>query len=91
MSDEIITLIAEIDAETEEKLDIFGTVESVGQREFFAAAQAGFKAEFKITVWASDYDGQAIVEFNNKRYGVYRTYLLSDGHIELYLTSKVGV
>lgn len=91
MSDEIITLIAEIDAETEEKLDIFGTVESVGQREFFAAAQAGFKAEFKITVWTSDYDGQTIVEFNNKRYGVYRTYLLSDGHIELYLTSKVGV
>lgn len=91
MSDEIITLIAEIDAETEEKLDIFGTVESVGQREFFAAAQAGFKAEFKITVWVSDYDGQAIVEFNNKRYGVYRTYLLNDGHIELYLTSKVGV
>ena len=62
MSDEIITLIAEIDAETEEKLDIFGTVESVGQREFFAAAQAGFKAEFKITVWVSDYDGQANIK-----------------------------
>lgn len=91
MGDEIITLIAEVDAETEERLDIFGTVESVGQKEFFAAAQVGFKADFKATVWKSDYDGQAIVELNNERYSVYRTYRLNDGHIELYLSSKVGV
>ena len=91
MGDEIITLIAEVDAETEERFDVFGTVESVGQKEFFAAAQQDFKADFKITVWKSDYDGQAIAELNGARYSVYRTYLLKDGHIELYLASKVGV
>lgn len=91
MGDEILTLIAEVDAENEERLDVFGTVESVGQKEFFAAAQSGFKAEHKITVWQSDYDGQSIVELNNERYSVYRTFRLKDGHIELYLASKVGV
>lgn len=91
MNDEIITLIDEIDAETEERLDVFATIWGIGQKEFFAAAQEGFKPDFKITIWQSDYDGQAIVELNNRRYSVYRTYPLTDGHIELYLTSKVGV
>ena len=91
MSDEIVTLVAEIDAETEEKLEVFATVEGIGQKEFFAAAQAGFKAEFKISVWRSDYDGQSLVEYGGQRYSVYRTYPRPDDHIELYLTSKVGV
>ena len=91
MNDEIVTLICEIDAETEERQEVFAKAESIGQKEFFAAAQTGFKAEFKMTVWQSDYEGQNIVELNNQRYSVYRTYLRSDEHIELYLTSKVGV
>lgn len=91
MNDEIITLISEIDAETEERQEAFATVEGIGQKEFFAASQAGFKAEYKITIWQSDYDGQNIVEFDSQRYSVYRKYPRADGKIELYLTSKIGV
>lgn len=91
MGDGIVTLIIAVDEGNEERQEVFATVESVGQKEFFAAAQTGFKAEYKITVWQSDYEGQNIVELNNQRYSVYRTYLRNDEHIELYLTSKVGV
>lgn len=91
MNDEIVTLVCEIDAEIEETQEVFATVEGIGQQEFFAAAQAGFKAEYKITVWQSDYEGQNIVEFNNQRYSVYRKYPRSDEKIELYLSTKIGV
>ena len=45
MRDDIITLVWPLDAAQEEKTDVFATIGSVGQREFFSAAQSGFKAE----------------------------------------------
>ena len=49
MYDDIVILVHEIDDETTEEKEVFATVESVGQNEFFSAAQAGLKAEFKIS------------------------------------------
>lgn len=91
MHDEIVTLIAEINEVAEEKFDVFATIGGIGQKEFFAASQTGLKPDFKITIWQSDYEGQTIVEMNNMRYSVYRTYPLRGGRIELYLTSRIGV
>lgn len=91
MNDEIVTLIWPLDEEAEEKTEAFAEVESISQSEFFAAAQNGYKAQYKISIWDSDYSKQPLVEIGGVRYSVYRTYRRADGKIELYLTDKIGV
>lgn len=91
MADEIIILVHELDEVQTEEKEVFATIESVGQNEFFAAAQAGLKAEFKITMWQSDYSGEQIVMLDGRSYSVYRTFYRRDGKIELYLGQKIGV
>lgn len=91
----IVTLIASIDDETEERTEILATRESAGQKEFFAAAQSGFRAECKLTVRYEEYEGQEFAELllhgRKKRLYIYRTYDRDDGKTELYLTGKAGV
>lgn len=91
MYDDIVILVHEIDDETTEEKEVFATVESVGQNEFFSAAQAGLKSEFKISLWIDDYDGEAYVKINGRNYDIYRTYIRRDGKIELYCDKKIGV
>lgn len=91
MFDDIVTLIWPIDAEREEKNDVFARVESISQAEFFAGAQAGLKPEYKISLRADDYSGQPLVIARGKRYSVYRTYTRTDQKTELYVSDKAGV
>lgn len=91
MRDDIITLVWPLSGGKEDKTDVFGRIESVGQSEFFAAAQNGLKPQYKVTLWEHDYDGQTIVIVSGKRYSVYRTYIRPDQKIELYLDGKIGV
>ena len=95
INDCIVTLIAGIDARTEERKDVLATLESVGQKEFFAAEQAGLKAECKISIWQSEYEGQEMAEVclhgRRQRLYIYRTYDRNDEKVELYLTRKAGV
>ena len=90
-----VTLVAVGDDDTEELTEVFATCESAGQKEFFSAAQSGFKAECKLTLWREEYEGQEFVELffhgGKKRLYVYRTYDREDGKTELYLTGKAGV
>lgn len=91
MYDDIVILVHEIDDETTEEKEVFATVESVGQNEFFSTAQAGLKAEFKISLWIDDYDNEVYVKINGRNYDIYRTYMRRDGKIELYCGKKIGV
>lgn len=91
MVDNIITLVWPLESGGEEKTDVFAEIGSVGQKEFFAAAQMGFKAEMKLEVRVDDYDGQPAAIVKNKRYSIYRTYIREDQMIELYLSDKIGV
>lgn len=91
MFDDIVILVCELDEEHTEEKEVFATVESVGQGEFFAAAQTGLKAEFKIVVWIDDYDGEVWVKIQNRNYDIYRTYMRKHGKIELYCGKKIGV
>lgn len=91
MFDDIVILACEVDEENTEEREVFATVESVGQNEFFAAAQTGLKAEFKITVWIDDYDSDTRIKIKNRCYDIYRTYVRKDGKIELYCGQKAGV
>lgn len=91
MFDDVITLIHELEDEKTEEREVFATVESAAQSEFFAAAQEGMKAEYKASVWQSDYDGETCAKIDGRLYDVYRTFRRRDGKIELHLKEKAGV
>ena len=91
MFDDIVTLVWPTEGKDEETTDVFAQIESISQKEFFAGAETGLKPEYKVSVWADDYDGQPIVVIRGKRYPVYRTYMRQDQKIELYLSDKAGV
>lgn len=70
---------------------VYCATSSIGQREFSASMQAGLKAERTIIIDHDEYDGQKEVEYNRKKYSVYRTFVRDDGNIELYCEVRIGV
>ena len=76
--------------ETWTKFEIFGIVESVTMSEFYQAGMQGFKPEYRVLVWMSEYSGQELLEYNETIYRIYRTYRRDDGRIELYVTERKG-
>lgn len=69
---------------------VYCATSSIGQREFSASMQAGLKAERTIIIDHDEYDGQKEVEYNRKKYSVYRTFVRDDGNIELYCEVRTG-
>ena len=76
--------------ETRTETDVFALVESVTMSEFYQAGMQGFKPEFRMLVWMSEYNDQEILEYKGKVYDVYRTYMRNDGRIELYVNIRKG-
>lgn len=85
-------IIDELLQEIEETLPelVYCATSSIGQREFSASMQAGLKAERTIIIDHDEYDGQKEVEYNRKKYSVYRTFVRDDGNIELYCEVRTG-
>lgn len=56
--------------------EVFAEVMSASQNEFYKARQNGLAPElvFKLTDYG-DYDGQKIIEYDDKRWRVIRTYI----------------
>lgn len=77
--------------ETETIKSVFAQVNSINQNEWFRAGNLGLKPSYKITMYSFEYSGEEEVEYNNVRYGVYRTYQINQDLIELYLEQKAGV
>ena len=75
---------------TETKTDVFATVYSVSQTEFFRAGQEGLKPAAVYAVRSMEYDGQDEIEANSVRYSIYRTFVRSDGRTELYVNRRKG-
>lgn len=68
---------------------IFCDISSIYASEFYKAAQAGIRPNFKITTWAENYSGQPIAEVDGKRYALIRTFL-HDDVIELTAEERIG-
>lgn len=64
------------DTITETKRSVFAEVRSVGYREFYEAKNAGINPEiiFVLSDW-NEYDGEKVIEWDNRRYRVVRTYV----------------
>ncbi len=75
---------------SEVRRDVYCSVSSVSQSEWAAAGQNGFKAAYKLTIWADEYGGAAAAILDGLRYGIYRTYRKNGDELELYLERKVG-
>ena len=72
------------------KREVFCKVDSVTRAEFFDAGRQGLNPEYRITMFAGDYNGEAVVGYKGRTYSVYRTYLAKTDIIELYVERKGG-
>lgn len=98
MLHDVITLVAQsitkdtygIEVITESKRTVFAEVESISQSEFFAAADTELNPEYRFRIFFGDYKDEEILEYQEKRYAIYRTYRSGD-YMELYTERKVGV
>lgn len=76
--------------ETLTERQVFCDVSSVTASEFFEGGRNGLNPEFRMTIFAGDYQGETMLEFNGKTYAIYRTYLARNDNLELYVERKGG-
>ena len=112
--DDVILLIADggyYDAlkvwhKAETSRQVFAKVNSVTRSEFFSGGRNGLNPQLVFTMFAGDYEGETVVEYQGQRYAVYRTYNgnkngyvgpntssrqeLLADYIELYVERKAG-
>ena len=70
---------------------VFCDVRSISASEWLDAGREGFKPAYCFIMFSPDYAGERIVEYNGKRYGIYRTYEGKHERIELYVEAQGGV
>lgn len=73
------------------KRHVYCNAKSITRTELFDAGQNGHRASWMFEMFFYDYDDEKLVEYNGKRYGVYRTYRPSDDTMELYVEEKGGI
>ena len=76
--------------ETITERTVYGQVGSVSASEFFAGGQAGFKPEYRVTMFAPDYEGEDSCRIGDETFTIYRTYLARTDVLELYLERRAG-
>lgn len=68
------------------------TLHGISRQEWSMAAQTGLNPEGMAFLRDSaDYQGEDLLELDEVRYSIYRTYPTDDGGIELYYRKNVGV
>ena len=70
--------------------DVFCQVNSVTRSEFFEGGRNGLNPEFRMTMFAGDYNDEKTLVYRDKTYSVYRTYYGRNDTIELYVERKGG-
>ncbi len=69
--------------------NVMADKQSLTRNEFHQAAITGIKAEAVFAVWTIEYQGEALLDYANKRYEIYRTYDRDDERTELYCRKQV--
>lgn len=73
------------------KRKVFCDVESVSRTEWFEGSRNGLNPSFRFTVFRYDYEGEEALEYNEKEYSIYRTYVDRNETIDLYAEDRKGV
>lgn len=77
---------------TLDTVSCYATIRSVTRAEWQAAGRKGLNPSYVITTNRVNYQGQTMVEYQGRRYAIYRTYCPPDSDdIELYVQEEVGV
>lgn len=95
---EVITLLSTTKAqnaygvwvETTTPRDVFCQVDSVTRAEFFAGGRNGLNPEFRMTMFAGDWNGERLLIYKGNSYSVYRTFQGRNDTLELYVERKGG-
>ena len=74
---------------TERKSEIMVSVSSITRAEWDAAGRHGHKPQIVLATPRFNYSDETVIDFEGKRYDVYRTYT-DDDSIELYLELRGG-
>lgn len=97
--DDVIKLIAQsyttndygVQVPTETSREIFCQVSDITRAEFFQAGRNGLNPSYTFSVFAGEYAGERLIEYNGARYAVYRTYHTpGTDYLELYVQREGG-
>ena len=70
--------------------EVFCQVNSVSRSEFFEAGRNGMNPEYEFTMFEGDYRGERLCIYQGNQYAIYRTYMVRNDTIELYVIRKGG-
>ena len=73
-----------------EERQIFAYVTSVTSAEWFEGGRNGLNPEFRMLIFAPEYEGENILKYNGTYYTIYRTYTTNTDVMELYVEKKKG-
>lgn len=62
----------------EQARTVFAFAYSVGMGEFYSSTQAGIDIDAKFDLWAHEYRGELLLEYNGQEYDVVRSYRNGD-------------
>jgi hypothetical protein len=69
---------------------IFCSKLSITRAEFSSAGSAGHKPDMMLVVDSDSYDKEKLLEYQGKKYSIYKTFGRKDGFTELYCEEKQG-
>lgn len=75
---------------TQVKRLVYGQISSVSSTEFFSGGQNGLTPEWRIDMFAPDYEDEEKAEVNGVVYTIYRHYWRRNDVLELYLERRRG-
>ena len=69
---------------------VFCSKMSITRAEFSAAGALGHKPDIMLIVDSDSYENEMLVEFEGKKYSIYKTFQRNDGFTEIYCEVKSG-
>ena len=97
--DDVLTLVSYtytkdaygVDRGTPTERRIFCRTDSITRLEFYEAGRNGLNPEMKFTIFAGDYAGQKVCQYNGAQYSIYRTYHIpGTDYMELVVQREGG-
>jgi hypothetical protein len=70
---------------------VFASIKSVGHSEFYNSLIAGTKALKKFDIWAHEYNGEGIIEYQGERFRVLRDYIVKNAEVIEITVTDMGV
>lgn len=69
---------------------VFVAVNSVTGQEWFEGGRMGLNPQYRFTMFSFDYLGERLINYKDRMYTIYRTYVRNKDEIELYVELRKG-